>query len=496
MVSRTTKASQRNNGRARWIPSVIQMLETRRLLSAVPTDITLDISEVAENQSSGTQVGTFATIDDSASFTYALVDGIGADDNGLFSITDGVLSTAAAFDFETQNVFHIRVSSYDGDSTPFEKEFTITVTNVDESPTDISLDNSTVAENQPAGTLVGNLTTSDVDSTDFTYSLVEGIGSADNALFQIVGGELQTAAGFDFEAQSVFYIRVSSSDGVSTPFEKEFIITVTDVDESPTDISLDNSTVAENQPAGTLVGNLTTTDVDSTDFTYSLVEGIGSADNALFQIVNGELQTAAGLNYDAQTTYYIRIRSEQTGDSSLYTEKEFVISATDVDDRVAVLVNGTAGADSISVNVDGVLTNQYNIDVNGTVTNYWIGEVLSLDVLGGDGNDSIILGGGIQAATLNGGYGDDSITSSDGDDFIRGEDGNDVIRGLGGADTIYGNTGNDDIDAGSGNDSVLAGLGADTVVGASGHDMIYTGDGMDWISGDQGNDYIEGPRQG
>src|SRR5262249_52174481 len=65
-------------------------------------------------------------------------------------------------------------------------------------PTDIALDNSSVAENKPAGTAVGNFSTTDPDVGDtFTYSLVSGTGSTDNGSFQIVGNQLQTAASFD-----------------------------------------------------------------------------------------------------------------------------------------------------------------------------------------------------------------------------------------------------------------------------------------------------------
>jgi hypothetical protein len=54
---------------------------------------------------------------------------------------------------------------------------------------------------------------------------------------------------------------------------------------SPTDISLSNSTVSENQPSGTQVGTLSTTDPDTDNtFTYTLVSGAGSTDNASFTI--------------------------------------------------------------------------------------------------------------------------------------------------------------------------------------------------------------------
>ncbi len=69
-------------------------------------------------------------------------------------------------------------------------------------PTGVLLEPSSVAENEPAGTLVGRLTAVDPDRRDsHTFSLVPGRGSADNASFEVVGSDLRTAESFDFETQ-------------------------------------------------------------------------------------------------------------------------------------------------------------------------------------------------------------------------------------------------------------------------------------------------------
>src|SRR5262249_54274021 len=74
-------------------------------------------------------------------------------------------------------------------------------------PTDITLSNNSVAENLPAGTVVGNLSTADPTLGDSpSYTLVSGTGSDDNASFQIVGNQLQTSAPFDFETKSSYTI--------------------------------------------------------------------------------------------------------------------------------------------------------------------------------------------------------------------------------------------------------------------------------------------------
>jgi hypothetical protein len=111
--------------------------------NSAPTNLTLSASAIAENQAVGTQVGTFSTTDPDAgnTFTYTLVSGAGDTDNASFTIggTSGnSLRTAASFDFETKSSYTIRVRSTDQGLRFFEKQFTITVTNVNETPTNIT----------------------------------------------------------------------------------------------------------------------------------------------------------------------------------------------------------------------------------------------------------------------------------------------------------------------------------------------------------------------
>ena len=113
---------------------------------------------------------------------------------------------------------------------------------------------------------------------------------------------------------------------------------MTNVNESPTDISLSNSSVAENQPSGTTVGNFTTTDPDAGDtHTYTLVAGMGDVDNASFDIVGNQLRTKASFDYETKKSYSIRVRSTDNGAGSLYFEKQFTITVTDVNEPSAPL---------------------------------------------------------------------------------------------------------------------------------------------------------------
>ena len=64
--------------------------------------------------------------------------GAGAGDNGSFTIggtNSDELLTAAVFNFEVQNSYSIRVETTDSGGLTFEEVFTITVIDVNESPT-------------------------------------------------------------------------------------------------------------------------------------------------------------------------------------------------------------------------------------------------------------------------------------------------------------------------------------------------------------------------
>jgi hypothetical protein len=99
-----------------------------------PTDIILSNASVGQKLPIGTLVGNLTTVDPTIgdSFTYSLVNGVGADNNASFSISGNQLRTAEVFDFATKNSYSIRVRSTDSGGLFFEKVFTITVT--DRSP--------------------------------------------------------------------------------------------------------------------------------------------------------------------------------------------------------------------------------------------------------------------------------------------------------------------------------------------------------------------------
>jgi Ca2+-binding RTX toxin-like protein len=197
-------------------------------------------------------------------------------------------------------------------------------------PTDIGLSNTTVGENLPVDTAVGTFSSTDPDPDNtFTYSLVSGDGDTDNARFSMAGGTLQTATVFDYEAQSSYSIRVRTTDQGGLSYEKVFTISITDQNDAPTDLGLDGTVVAENQPVGTTIGTFSSIDPDvGNTFTYSLVTGTGDTDNVGFSIAGNTLKTAAIFDFETKSSYSIRVRTTDQG--GLTYDEVFTIGVTDV----------------------------------------------------------------------------------------------------------------------------------------------------------------------
>ncbi|MBD2270759.1 cadherin domain-containing protein, partial [Anabaena sp. FACHB-1391] len=303
-------------------------------INEAPTDLLLDNTAIDEGQTDGV-IGNLISIDPDTrnTFTYSLVTGTGATDNSLFTITNNQLKTNAVFDFETQTIYSIRVKTTDQNGLSFEKQLNINVNDINEAPTDLLLDNTAIDEGQTDG-VIGNLISIDPDTRNtFTYSLVTGTGDTENSLFSIVDNQLIANTVFDFETQTIYSIRVKTTDQNGLSFERQLNINVNDINEAPTDLSYDNNTdtttIDEGKPIGTVVGNLSSTDPDTGNtFTYSLVTGDGATDNSLFTITGNQLKTNSVFDFETKNSYSIRVKT--TDQNGLSFERQLTIGVTNV----------------------------------------------------------------------------------------------------------------------------------------------------------------------
>lgn len=278
-----------------------------------PTAIALSNDSIDEQQPVGTFVANLSTNDADASdsFTYSLVPGQGAADNGLFRINGQFLETDSVLNYNNQRKRSLRIRSTDAGGKFTEKDFIINVVNKNDNPTALLISDTTIIENSPIGTRIASFTSIDADNAEtFTYSLVNGLGDADNSRFSIQNDELFSAASFDFETKSSYNIRVRTTDSRGGVFEKSFEIAVLNANERPT--STDQSfTVEENMPIGSFVGQVIVDDIDNGDvLTYQLLNGTAqvSVDPS-----SGELSTAASFDYESVRTYDILLQATDAG---------------------------------------------------------------------------------------------------------------------------------------------------------------------------------------
>ena len=100
-------------------------------------------------------------------------------------------------------------------------------------PTGLQISNNSIDENVAINSVVGLLTTTDLDTEDsFTYSLVTGEGDDDNSAFTIDGDQLKINLSPDFETKSNYKIRVQTQDAAGLTYEKALTVIINDINET------------------------------------------------------------------------------------------------------------------------------------------------------------------------------------------------------------------------------------------------------------------------
>ncbi|MFF2493474.1 beta strand repeat-containing protein [Agromyces sp. NPDC058064] len=167
-----------------------------------------------------------------------------------------------------------------------------------QNPSDLTLSNDDVLENEPAGTVVGTLGLVDGDpAATPAFALVSGAGSDDNASFTITGSTLKTAASFDYEAKQSYSIRVRGTDGYGGSREEVFTIHVADVveDVPPTAVA-DTATVEEDSGPTTIDVLANDTDPDGGPIS---IDQVGDAAHGTVEIAGDE----ASVTYEPDPAY-------------------------------------------------------------------------------------------------------------------------------------------------------------------------------------------------
>ena len=189
-----------------------------------------------------------------------IIENIAVDDPRFGIKADAVgglwlfLNDEMGLDHEDAATVDVTVTFTDDHGATAETVVTITVNNVDEAPdaptATYEESDLTVAENDGAGVNLAQLTSSDPEGDDISYAVdnedfeIEVVGNA--VLLKVKDGvELDYEATMD----GTITLMVTASDGTNTSEATAVVVTVTDINESPT-ISFDGSDGTET-PNGT-----------------------------------------------------------------------------------------------------------------------------------------------------------------------------------------------------------------------------------------------------
>ena len=218
-------------------------------------------------------------------------------------------------------------------------------------PSAIALSSNTLSNTAGSNTPVGTLSSTDATVGDsFTYSLVSGAGSTDNASFSISGSSLVATNPSALTAGS-YSVRVRTTDVAGNNFEQAFSITVTSNQApsvtTPTAITLVDTSATDT--FGNQTGTLAATDTDGVA-SYGIQGG-----------TTGGADSIGGVTYDVSKagtygTLYVKssdgsyvfvpnataINARKTS-----TSETFTVTATDNN------VSPATGTTTLSVNITG-----------------------------------------------------------------------------------------------------------------------------------------------
>lgn len=292
-----------------------------------PLQITHELTAINENTTAGSQVALLNTEDPDQDdeHTYMLVNGVGDIDNSVFSIDENKLILREAIDYEQQNIFSIRVKAIDKGGLSAEQEIRINLLDQNEAPEHINLTNNFLRENTEPGTIIGRLSSIDLDATDWNhYKLTSKRGNNDNSLFRLGGErgtELISVVSADYEAKDQYVIDIDAIDQQGAIHTQTFTIHIIDENEAPEEIELTNTNNAEERGALSKLAELSTSDPDQLDWhTYELIAGEGARDNSKFWISGNRLLFRENPDYERQSSYEIRLKSmDKEGLSTIQT---------------------------------------------------------------------------------------------------------------------------------------------------------------------------------
>jgi Ca2+-binding RTX toxin-like protein len=311
------------------------------------------------NLSAGTQItGNLVN----GAKVYWSISGIRADDlasntpdgmsgSGVIQNNKLVLNHALKIDSDTGEQFKVSIYSDSARTQRMGAMSSIVVQENNQAPTNLIPSATAFNENIPAGSTVATLASTDPDAGNiFTYTLVSGIGGADNTAFSVSGNQLQINTSPNFEVKNSYGVRIRTTDQGGLSFEKSLTIMVNDLDEQ---LTSSTSTILNAE-----IDTLTLTGTKN-------IFGTGNARNNTIVGNSGRNRLSGGLGKDlltggggADTFFYGSRRDSLLGGFDVitdYSSGEFISCGFEIEGQFITSSTGMISALTQS-RIGGLLT--------------------------------------------------------------------------------------------------------------------------------------------
>ena len=301
-------------------------------------------SAILENTTTGATVYTAVATDSDfvgqASITYSLKAGAG--DVSKFSIHDstGVVTLHESPNYETKPSYTFTVVATDGAGNSSERVVTLAVTNVDEvAPVFTSATSASVAENVSPDVVVYSALASDQDTVEggaVVFSLVAG-NDAD-AFIMGADGNVRFKSSPNYEdannTDHAYTFTVLATDGGGNTATRSVTLSVTDVNEAPTGVTLQHITSQLPSNTDTAYRRLKLADIQIADDALGTnqVSVQGDTDD-LFYIDRGDLYLRDGApigTANATQHIVVSVSDSTAGGNPVTVEYDLSISGTDL----------------------------------------------------------------------------------------------------------------------------------------------------------------------
>ncbi len=315
----------------------------------IPPDQDLPI---AENSAINTVVGQVVANDANSTapnnvLTYQILS---QSPSNQFSINanTGVITYIGPgpLNFEITPQYTLSVKATDGGGLSITESVTISVTDVNETPTIPAGQILQVLENSGVNSVVGTVSADDPDNvapnSTLTYSIVSGNPSNPFSI-NAATGQITVAnpAALNFETTPQFTLQVKVTDGGAGNLNatQSVVINLIDANDAPSIAAGQTFNVAENSGAGVAVGTVTATDPDTTAPNKTLSYSItGGNTNTAFAInpTTGAItvNNPSALDFEASQSFDLTVTVTDGG--ALQVSQGVVVNVTNVNEAPVV----------------------------------------------------------------------------------------------------------------------------------------------------------------